>query len=38
MQSPMESTVEDFWRCIWENKIEVIAMLTKEAESKKVYL
>ena len=36
MQSPLESTVEDFWRCIWENKIEMIAMLTKEIESKKV--
>lgn len=35
-QAPLESTICDFWRCVWEKKIEVIVMLTREEENGKV--
>ena len=28
-QAPMENTVVDWWRMVWEQGIHVIAMLTK---------
>ncbi len=28
-QAPLEDTVEDWWRMVWEKDIHVIAMLTK---------
>ena len=28
-QGPMENTVKDWWRMVWEKGINVIAMLTK---------
>jgi len=35
-QAPLESTVCDFWRCIWEKKVEVVVMLTREEENGKI--
>ncbi|XP_022081283.1 tyrosine-protein phosphatase non-receptor type 21-like [Acanthaster planci] len=34
-QGPMESTVKDWWRMVWERRIHVIAMLTKLEEGGK---
>lgn len=34
-QAPLESTVTDFWRCIWEQKVELVVMLTKQIEGGK---
>lgn len=28
-QAPMQNTVKDWWRMIWEQGVQVIAMLTK---------
>ncbi|PIK45600.1 putative tyrosine-protein phosphatase non-receptor type 21 [Apostichopus japonicus] len=34
-QAPMQNTVKDWWRMIWEQGVQVIAMLTKIEESGK---
>ena len=34
-QGPIESTVGDFWRMVWEQQVSTIAMLTRFVESKK---
>jgi len=32
-QGPLQETVEDFWRMVWETESNVIAMLTREMEN-----
>ncbi|PAA77894.1 hypothetical protein BOX15_Mlig029219g2 [Macrostomum lignano] len=34
-QGPLQATVVDFWRMVWQEKVEVIVMTTKEVEGGK---
>lgn len=38
MQAPMKNTVDDFWRCLWEQNCTIIVMLTKLKELGRVRL
>ena len=35
-QAPMQNTVEDFWRMVWEYKSSIIVMLTQLEEGEEV--
>lgn len=35
-QGPLPSTVSAFWQMVWENKSDVIAMMTQEVERGRV--
>ena len=36
LSGPLPHTVDDFWRMIWEHKLDTIVMLTKCTEGGKV--
>ncbi len=36
MQGPIDATIEDFWRCVWQFKCHQIVILTNLEESGKV--
>ena len=31
-QAPMDTTVDDFWRMVWEHKVEIVTMATNFEE------
>ncbi|XP_065071560.1 tyrosine-protein phosphatase non-receptor type 13-like isoform X2 [Rhopilema esculentum] len=35
-QGPLSNTVDDFWRLIWEQRVETVIMVTKDVEGGKV--
>ena len=35
-QGPLPNTTDDFWRMVWEQRSQVIAMVTQEREGGKV--
>ena len=35
--APVPGTVDDFWQMIWDNRIDIVVMLTKTMEGKKVH-
>ena len=35
-QGPKENTIDDFWRMIWEKRLETVVMLVKVTEARKV--
>lgn len=37
MQGPIDATIDDFWRCVWQFKCHQIVMLTNLEESGKVH-
>ena len=38
LQGPLPNTVDDFWRMVWEQKVQTIVMLTKDVEGGKVII
>lgn len=37
MQAPLQNTVDDLWRMAWEQKVQVIVMLTEMIDQNRVF-